>query len=74
MLTSRKLMAKCVVEMDGWCDGQHSVVIHSLNHHATVWVCTMVCVCIEECDVRQGSPNGVWLVVDGDEWRLWLLS
>ena len=34
---------------------------------------TLWCVCIEECDYGAEIANGVWLVVDGDEWHLWLL-
>ena len=65
MFPSIELMVKCVVGMNGWCDGQVTVVIHSLSCHATM--CALWCVCNEESDGTE-IANGVWLIVERDEW------
>ena len=69
LIVNTQLM-KCVVEMNGWCYGQHSVVIHFQLSRKHVGVHHGVC--IEECDGTE-IANGVWLVVDGAVWHLWLL-
>ena len=57
-----KLMVKCMVGMNGWCDGQHSVFVHSFSRHAYMRMCAMVCVCVEECD---GGKHLQWCVACG---------
>ena len=57
----------CLLAMKAQCEAKHSVVIESLNHHASMWECMLWCalrsdgLCI---------TNGLWLVLLGDELHL----
>ena len=47
-VTTTMLFLTCLLAMKAQCEAKHSVVIESLNHHATMWECMLWC--IEECD------------------------
>ena len=40
-LDNDKMM--CLLAMKAQCEAKHSVVIESLNHHATMWECMLWC-------------------------------
>ena len=58
------LFLMSLLAMKAQCEAKHSVLIESLNHHATIWECVLWCalrsdgLCI---------TNGSRLVVVGDE-------
>ena len=56
-----------MLAMKAQCEAKHSVVVESLNHHATMWECMLWCA------LRSNGlciTNGLWLVVVGDEPHL----